>query len=231
MKLRFKYLFTFFLLLAVLSCEVRLEDNTRVLVEGKIIDQDNLPIVDAKISVLTRRGNFSGGQNQFILGEGYSTLDGTFSVVSFYNKDEDFAIEINAGENYGTYIYKTNTLDFTPSDLTFNLETVRLKRLANFNYNIVRTSGEGNSISFRFKYNEGFCLEYYEGTTLNELQSICFEEHILNRALNDGNPDAESVLRVPLDESIEFVYTINNGSEITEIITINEENYDFTFNY
>jgi len=231
MKLLFKFFLIPYFLMTVLSCEVQLEDNTRIFVKGTIKDQDNGPISEAKISVLTKRGNFSGGENAYILGEGYSGSDGMFSVISFYDKDEDFAIEVAFGEAYSTYVYKSNTLDFTPTDLTFNLETVTLKKLANFNYNIVRTSGEANTITYSFKYIEGFCLEYFEGETLNELQSVCYQERFISRTLNDNNPDYEWLLHVPIGEVVEFTYSINDTPEITELITITEDNYDFTFTY
>ncbi|WP_040756555.1 hypothetical protein [Winogradskyella psychrotolerans] len=231
MKLLFKFFLIPFFLTAVLSCEVHLEDNTRILVEGTIKDQDNMPVPDAKVSVHTRRGNFSGGENSYLLGEGYSATDGTFSVISFYNKDEDFAIEVAFGETYSTYVYKSNTLNFTPVNLTFDLGTVSLKKMASFNYNIVRISGESTSITYSFRYIEGFCLESFEGETLSEYQSACYQERFIAQTLNDNNPDYEWLLQVPLGEIVEFTYSINDEPEITEFITINEDNYDFTFSY
>ena len=231
MKLLLRFFFSYCLLLTSVSCEVRLEDDTRIVVEGTIIDQNNLPISNAKISVQTRRSNFSGGENQYILGEGYSNTNGQFSVISLYDGDEDFAIEINGGDNYSTYVYKTNTINYTPLDLTFNLETVSLKKLASFNYNIVRTSGVSNTLRYSFKYIEGFCLEYYEGTTLNEYQSSCYQEQVVSQFLNDSYPDVEWLLSIPFGDVVEFTYAINDEPEITEFITINEDNYDFTFTY
>ncbi|SDG83869.1 hypothetical protein [Winogradskyella thalassocola] len=231
MKLLFKFFLIPCFLTTVLSCEVHLEDNTRILVEGIIKDQDNMPVPDAKVSVHTRRSNFSGGENPYLLGEGYSASDGTFSVTSFYDKDEDFAIEIALNESYSTYVYKSNTLNFTPIDLTFNLETITLRKLANFNYNIVKTSSASSAITYSFRYVEGFCLEYFEGGTLNELQSVCYQERFISKTLNDDNPDYEWLLQVPIGEVVEFTYSINDEPEITEFITINESSYDFTFNY
>ncbi|WP_147298925.1 carboxypeptidase-like regulatory domain-containing protein [Winogradskyella sediminis] len=231
MKLLFKFFLIPCFLMTVLGCEVQLEDNTRILVEGTVEDQNNIPVPEAKVTVLTRRGNFSGGENSYVLGEGFSASDGSFSIISFFDKDEDFAIEVGLDDAYTTYVYKTNTLNFTPLDLTFNLETVRLKKLANFNFNIIRTSGEFNTITYSINYVEGFCLEYYEGTTLNNYQSSCFEERSISQTLNDNNPDDQWQLQVPLGEVVAFTYTINEQPEITEYIIINDENYDFTFNY
>jgi len=230
MKLLFKLL-TICVLVTILSCEVHLEDNTRILVEGTVRDENNSPISSAKISVLIKRSNYNNGENQYILGEGYSNFEGEFTVTSLYDKDEDFAIEIDGGDNYSTYVYKTNTLEYTPLDLTFNLETVSLKKLASFNYHIERTSGESNTLRYTFKYIKGFCLEYYEGTTLNEFQSSCYQEQVVSQFLNDSNPDVEWLLSIPFGDVVEFTYAINDEPEITEFITINEDNYDFTFTY
>ncbi|WP_178986591.1 carboxypeptidase-like regulatory domain-containing protein [Winogradskyella helgolandensis] len=231
MKLLFKFFLIPCFLMTVLSCEVQLDANTRILVEGIVKDQDNVPISEAKISVLTKRGNYSSSENQYILGEGYSNADGHFSVISLYDGDEDFAIEIDGGDTYSTYVYKTNTLEYTPLDLTFNLETVNLKKTATFNYDIVRTSGTSNTLSYSFKYLDGFCLEYYDGSTLNEYQSSCYQEHVLGQFLNDNNSDTEWSFSLPLGEVVTFTYSINDEPEQTEFITINQDNYDFTFNY
>lgn len=231
MKLLIRFFLSCCVLLTVVSCEVHLEDDTRVLVEGTIIDQNNSPISNAKISVQTRRSSYSEGENQYVLGEGYSNSDGAFSVISLYDGDEDFAIEIDGGDKYSTYVYKTNTINYTPTDLTFDLETVSLKKTATFNYNMVKTSGESNTLRYSFKYVEGFCLEYYEGTTLNEYQSLCYQERVIGQLLNDNNPDNEWSFRLPLGEVIEFTYSINDEPEITELITINQDSYDFTFTY
>ncbi|WP_299121731.1 hypothetical protein [uncultured Winogradskyella sp.] len=230
--MKIKKLLLLFILTPLLTCEVRLENDTRIMVTGVVLDQNNSPIPEAKISIATKRGSgIGGGQSQYILGEGYSKSNGSFSVISFYDKDEDFAIEVDAGEIYSRYVYKNNTEDYTPVDLTFSLGEITLKKLANFNYNVIRTSGDGNTITFRIRYIDPVCLETYEGTILNELQTYCFQEEVINRSLGNNLPNLESNLRVLFGESIEFAYSINDEPEITQIITIDEENYDFSLNY
>ncbi|MEP5255871.1 MAG: hypothetical protein ABJQ39_12485 [Winogradskyella arenosi] len=231
MTLKLKGLMALSVLFLLCSCEVQLEDNMRIVVKGQVQDQYQAAIPEAKITVQTRRGNYSGSQSSYVLGEGYSTADGQFSVISFYDGDEDFAIEVSAGDDYSSYVYKQNTVNFTPSDYTFNLETVALKAMADFNLKVLRTSGEGNTLTYSLTYTEGFCLEFYEGEQPNPYDNTCYPQRMVSQQLNDNGPDIEKTYRVPIGEPVVFTYSINDEPEITEIITVNTASYDFSFSY
>jgi hypothetical protein len=232
MSKNLKY-FAFIALVIFLDCTPNFENNTRILAKGIIQDQNTVPIADAKVSVYTRRPNgfFIFSQNEYLLGQNLSQSDGAFEVTSIFDKDPDFSIEINAGDAYTKYVYKTDTEDYTPANLVFNLGTVQLKQLGNVNYNITRTSGNGNTLRFSFKFVNDLCIEVFEEGILDPLQSFCFEENYNGRTLNDTNPDIVSSFKTPYGTVVEFTYSINDQPDVTETFTIDQENYDFTFNY
>ncbi|WP_430467247.1 hypothetical protein [Winogradskyella ouciana] len=232
-KARLRAILVCFLIISLLGCETRFEDNTRILVNGVIKDQSDLAVQDAQINVYTRRvTSFLGGESEFLLGSNFSDSNGEFSVVSLFDEDEDFSIEIDAGETYSKYVYRTNTVDFTPTDFTFNLETVTLQKLSKVNYSVTRTSGDGNSIQYTFRFINGFCSEVYEQGVLNPEESQCNTLQFLNGSLNDNNPDREGSFDAPIGTQVEFTYSINEAPETTEIFTINDNSVnEFTFTY
>ena len=234
MKINLKQLLVLFVLVTSFSCVTKFEDNTRVLVIGKVVNSSDEPIENAQISVYTRRprGIFvSSGYDDYLLGRGYSGSDGEFSVTSILDLDDEFSIEIDGEEDETKYRYYSSTIDFVPSNLIYNLNTVEIKKIATINYNITRESGEENNLSYTFKYSSIYCAEYYEQGVLNENYSYCYNDLEDYRLLTDVNPDAERSLETTLGATVEFTYSINNQPEITETFTVNQPNYEFTFNY
>jgi hypothetical protein len=233
--------FIFIVLITNLSlltgCEVTFEPNVRVQVIGNLVSDNGEPISEAKIGVYTRRtGGFitapgSTGSDEFLLGRNYSVQDGSFEVNSLYDRDSDFSIIISNDNNHANYIYSTSTVNYDPEDLTFDLQTVTLPRLAIINYNFMRTSGEGNTFEFGFNFKDNTCYEYFIAGVLDASLSRCYEDRFLNRTLNDNSPDVDWSFTALYDTEVEFTYSINGQDPITENFTINQDNYELTLNY
>ncbi|WP_372752798.1 hypothetical protein [Mariniflexile sp.] len=210
------------------------EKDTRVLVKGSVLDENNNPISDAEVNVYTRRSTslFDSYGSSFLLGKDYTQQDGTFSVTSLFDRNEDFYIEIKNGDRFSNYIYTTNTEEYLPANLEFNLDTVFLRQLATFNYNITRTtSTQGTTLRFSFLLKNTSCFEVYDNGVLVTLQSSCYEDFTLGGSLNDVVPDLSSTYKTLLGTTIVFKYSLNNEPEITETFIIDKENYDFNFTY
>lgn len=233
-----KVLLIFLCLLFMYSCETRFEDNTRILVTGNIIDENGDNVSDVQINVYTRRNSgsiFSGAnsRDEFLLGSNLSEEDGTFEVVSLLDLDSDFSIEFFGNSNFSNYVYRINTENYIPDDLTFNFEDIQLLRLATVDYRFTRTSGAGNVISLNISYTDGnqFCIDEFDDEPTIPLQSTCAQVRFDNFSLNDNRPDFQSTLKVPFGTEIIFTYTINNGDEIVESYLINQEINEFSFTY
>lgn len=219
------------ILVAVFSCEdTEIQNNIRVLVQGTVVDQNVQSITNANIRIYADADAF--GADRVLLGEGVSDASGNFSVTSLFGPNTLFLVDVSFGNQFSTYRYQTNTEEFTPDNLTFNLETVELKALTNFTYNIIRESGEDNTLQYRFTYFDANCTEVYEEGVLDESQSYCNSMRFTGSTLNNLSPNAENrSFFVPLQSQVEFSYSLNEGDEVSEIITINSADYAFEFSY
>ena len=205
-----------------------IENDLRILVKGKVVNQ-GLAIGSAEISVNTDSGGY--GANMVKLGGGTSNPDGTFEFVSLYGQNEFFEIEVSYQDNYSSYLYLTNSENYYPQDLTIDIGTIELREIANFNYNFTRTSPQGTTLEYTMFYTNPNCVEYFENNVLNPVQSSCYEQFTFSRTLNDINSEVNQSLSVPLGSNIEFSYSIAGGALITEIITVNQSNFDYDFSY
>jgi len=212
------------------SCEIKLEPDTRVLVAGRVLDSDGNAIENAEISVYTRRSPFSYSE-EYLLGRNYSTSEGYFEVISLYEKYRDFAIEITAGDYFSKYAYFTDTENYTPQDLTFNLNTKVLSKLSSFNYSINRVSPPGTTLQYTFTFVSDQCIEFYINGALNVEQSFCHQYNSTGATLSNERPDISSTITTLQGSEVLFSYSINNQPEILETLIIDQENYEFNFNY
>lgn len=219
------------MLIVVFSCEnTEIQNNIRVLVQGNVVDQNAQPIANASIKVYADADAY--GADRVLLGEGVSDALGNFSVTSLFGPNDLFLVDVSLNNLYSTYRYQTNTEEFTPNDLTFNLETVELKALSSFTYNIIRESGEGNTLQYNFTYFDANCTEIFEEGVLDESQSYCNSMRVTGSTLNNLSPNIENrSFIVPLQSQVEFTYSLNEGEEVSEIITINSSDYAFEFSY
>ncbi|WP_138434378.1 carboxypeptidase-like regulatory domain-containing protein [Winogradskyella algicola] len=219
------------ILIAVFSCEdTEIQNNIRVLVTGNVIDQNAQPIANANVKVYADADAF--GADRVLLGEGVSNASGSFNITSLFGPNQLFLVDISSGAQYSTYRYQTNTEEFTPGDLTFNLQTVALNAMTNFTYNIIRESGESNTLYYRFTYFDANCTEVYEEGILNESLSNCDNTRVIGSTLDDASPNAENIsFVVPLQSQVEFSYRFNEDDEISEFITVNSADYAFQFSY
>lgn len=207
------------------------EKNIRILAEGIIVDENNIPIADAEIKIYTERATSVFGRDNFLLGNGLSNEKGIFSITSLFDRDEDFQIEIFKEPSFSRYYYIRNTKEFLPVNLTYNLGTVNLNRTAEFNYNITKTSPPNTELRFSFQFQTTECIEVFNNQGIDLVESRCLEETIINRSLTENSPEVSRSFITLFGSIVKFTYSINDGSEITQTLTIDNENYEFDFSY
>ncbi|BAO76994.1 hypothetical protein [Winogradskyella sp. PG-2] len=116
---------TFLILISLFGCaETQIDNDIRVLVKGTIVNQSNEAVADAHIQVYTDADAL--GAERALLGEGFSNETGNFNVTSLFGPNALFYVEISVDNLYNTYRYETSTEEFTPNNLTFDLQTVEL---------------------------------------------------------------------------------------------------------
>ncbi len=220
------YLSIFSILLLFVSCgPPEFKKNTRVLIKGNIVDENNNPIPNIEINI------FTGRSSDYLLGSGLSKQDGTFSITSLFDSDDEFQIVVNGKDTYSTYYYLTNTKNYIPEDLVFDLKTVALNRISNVNFNITRISTKETIFEYSFQFKNTNCFEFFDKGILDIITSNCLKEVHLNRLLNQNNPEVSSGFTTLLGSIVEFKYSKNDEPEITETLTIDKENYEFKFSY
>lgn len=216
----------------IISCgPPEFEKNTRILVKGIIIDQNNNPIPKTKINIYSERASGFLSSSDYLLGTSTSNQDGTFSITSFFDRTDEFQIEIIGDSIFSNYYYLTNTENYSPKNLEFDLKEVALNRLSEVTYNITKTSDSDIEFRYSFQYKNTDCFEFFNDGVLDNIRSNCLEEVQLNRLLNQNRPEISSSFITLLGIVVEFKYSINDAPEITETFTIDTENYEFNFSY
>ncbi len=230
------YFLAFLISVLILSCETRFADDIRTLVTGQVIDETGVGVPDVDVSVYTGRSSgsiFSGSSSSdmFLLGRNLSLSDGSFEVVSLFDRSSDFSIEFNGGEFYTTYAFLINTQDFTPEDLIFDLEDITLRKVGVVHFTISRESDQGNEIAYDFNFTGTECVEVFEDDLSEPIESYCHESRTLSRTLNDNRPNIDGSFSAPYNTEVEFTYSINGADPVTEVFTVNQNTYDINFTY
>jgi hypothetical protein len=240
MKLKLRLFFITGFLLALNSCDdrVSLANSKRLLVKGTIINQNNEAIVNAEIGIFARRNNefdtpglgFNGFGGELIARTA-SNSDGTFSLITLYPITQSFSVEVFGQEAFTKYSYKTDIKNFEPTDLTINVGNVVLSEKSEVTFNINRTNTTSTELQYRISHNSVFCREVFFEETLDEELTQCHETLQIVRTLDDNNPDDTIVFTSLVNSEITFSYSINGQPEQTEILTIDQADYEFNFNY
>lgn len=215
-------------LLIFIGCQPKeFEKNTRILISGNVVDQNNAVIGGADIHIFTddEVGSifnifpFVPTANQiFNLANTRTNQLGEFSVVSLLNRSNNFIVSVEKDENYASYIFKTSVFDYTPNDLTVDLNTITLKEKSSFDL-ILINQNPSSTISLTFNYEIPFCAEFYEEGILQENLSNCYPSDTFNVSLQ-GEDFFRSFISTA-GSSIQLSYSINNQPEVVETI-INE---------
>lgn len=230
--MKFNFLLLFISLFIIGCGPPEFEKNTRILVKGTVVDENNNPISKANIEIFTERatGLFSSGN--YLLGSGLSDVEGAFSIISLFDRDEEFQIEVYTEEqSFSKYYYLRDTNENPTTNLIYDLKTVMLNSLAQVNYNITRTSSSNTELKYSFQYQTTDCVEVFDDQGLNLVQSNCLQEVTLNGSLTENQPEISRSLTTLLGSIFKFTYSINDEPEITETYTIDKEKYEFNFSY
>lgn len=218
-----------------LSCEIPYEDNARLLIKGELRDGNGLPIEAAEVSAFLRKGDdflfFSGPSTSSgeELGATLSNEDGGFQIISLFGRDEDFVVEIYK-EGFSKYQYRTSLDTFTPENYTIDVETVTLNPLANFNFVITRTTSDAE-LAYSFTYPTTKCRVVFEEGILIEDESFCNETNVLFRELASSDFSDSASFETLVNSEVIFTYALDGGPQQTQLLTIDQSDYEFNFSF
>ncbi len=223
------------MLILLTGCDPKFEDDTRILVKGRILNQSGEPVSNIEVGVYVeafRNFSFMGsGEGNYLLGKGLSDSDGFFSVTALFSKDDDFYVHIAGDGLYSDYVYKTDTQQYTPNDLTFDLGNITLFQLAEVHYSITQATTLSVSSGFNFTFKNEYCVESYEDGNIVPSESSCYEDSYFGRAFNANVSQHSGTFITLLGSEIQFTYSIDGITEYTENITVNQQNFTYDYSY
>lgn len=224
----YRFISIFIVTLLLSSCsspEPNITSNLRLLTTGRIVDE-NLNALEG-IFVEIELDNFNGTDLE--IAQGFSDANGEFSLTTLYGENDIFLVKIINNEGFSRYSYSVITEDYEPENLVFDLGEIQLKRLSSFQLNVINSSLENNTLEVEVNYEQPNCDVFYEGDTF--IESNCFPPTSRVYQITENNIDFERRLFVPLSSTVEIVYTINGGDQITEQILINDTEVNYEINF
>ena len=224
-----KYLLLFFLLMISLSCEIEYDGETKIVLKGKITNQNNESIANQTIKL-------------------YVTRDATYVPFLFYYPSETNLIGIAKTNNLGNFTivipkptsnYNEIILDINEDSNDFNSKKIVNIKTTDFN------SYELNLNTTKLYYKADLCRLKITPNNVNpgnELLSINIEGEVANEISYFNLPEEygyyyETQKNVLKNQTIQLVYKYKNYGTNTIIsnqvsIPIDNSNMiEYTFNY
>ena len=106
-----------------------------------------------------------------------------------------------------------------------------INRIAQFNFNIIKTSALDAQFQYTLEYKTTLCQEIYDAEQINEEESSCYESDSFGRTLTIDNSNEIGNFSTLLDSEVLFTFSINGQPEVSQTIIIDQIDYEFIFNY
>lgn len=215
-------------LLVLMGCVLDYEDNKRLLVKGKIVDEQGEPVAGIDVKVL--------GHNE-VMGQVLSANDGSFQVITLSPKTQknmgvsiNYDYDISLNNNYASYLID-GLERLGEEKATFDLEELTLERLINASLEVHRITNTIDTLFFSYdvspslkRVNFGVVQEIE-----NEFDFIAF----------DTLPPAQAskklqMVRVPAKSPLRFRYKLTSAASsapATQEIMFNADTKTYVFEF
>lgn len=230
-----KYLLYLSLIILLISCEARIDNNKRALFSTAVVDESNNPVENVEVVVYsgfysfdfqsTSFTKFSDSNEDFILGSGITDSNGEVSFLMLVNTDEQTSFSLTSSD-YPRRNVSISNGNYN-SSLEYNIPTQTLKQSSIVNLSFSNTSGTTDFFNSIISFESLNCSQFTEDGITTEV--ICEDREFLsfNQSASDTLIDIETVY--PSTMTVE--YTDATGTIITEqfMITNATENYVLQF--
>ncbi|KAF2331367.1 DUF4198 domain-containing protein [Flavobacterium daemonense] len=218
-----KILLLIFTLLLSYSCEIQYDGETRIVVQGQLIDRNNNPLSDKKITITTYSDDTYGGSD--LISYANTDAEGRFTLVFPAPKSEEIFIQtsINEHQNNGLQSKIINALKKNFNNYKLDLKQVVLYETKDISQldillNKVSTNKQITNIHI-----EGLQAGYFTDLTTeinqNQLLTTRFDV-IKNQTIN---------LSYTLVDYTDPIKTVTTNQKA--VIEINSENVIHTITY
>lgn len=221
----YKTLIFSILLLATSSCEkLEITNNQRLLVKGRIVDQNGnaLPNITIKTEAVNR-----------ILAKTRSDANGNFEFTSLNANNDPLHVLANIASNFDfqnenpDFASKVFTSEGANQSVLLDLGSVILNDLGSFSLYLKNLSGDENSVEYTLSYTSKVCRLSLNGN-LNESCELNQREN------GFANPTSESRtlnLESILGSIAIFEYSLNGGPTQTIEIPVTNPPTNYVFEY
>jgi hypothetical protein len=232
---------TIFLFIAVLlvSCEARLDDDTRSYFKTKVVDSNGNPLRNAEVQVTTFRtldfilanqslSKFTQPDSDFILGQGMTDDNGEVSFTMLF--DTTFRYFVNITSQNGDKDVVSTGIESFNDNLTLEIPLITIKDISEVQIDFTNTSGTTDVFNVQVNYFALYCNEFYENDVFVIDENCAFQNEIdtqFNVAANDGAFEFQAFY----PSVINVTYTDESGNEFIEEFTINNPTERYEINY
>lgn len=211
-----KILLLFFTIFTLSSCEIQYDGETRIVVEGQLIDKDKNPISNKRISINTFAEATFGGAD--LISYANTDAEGKFTLIFPAPKSEDIAIITTINDYY--YPDNNSGGDVTSIYQSKSIQALR-KNFINYKLNL-------NQIIL-YKKDDIAQLQILLNKTNNNKEITALHvdgvmaESIVNLKEEDKNQYFNTYFEVLKNQNLKLSYTIADYSNPSKVVTTNYE--------
>ncbi len=232
MKLAFLfYIFTAF---CFYSCQdIEIENNKRITVSGKLVDQDGNPLQNINVQSVVE---------EYTLGTGSSNVSGNFSYVSLQSYSNDFVTLINrkkgfnynqspaVNENYAS----ARIINYDEDDFLrvnkYELGSFEIPKVATLEFSIEKISSEDKNLNWSLRLYNTNC-DYAYRDTIEPVENFCYEVYYIARNQDSIKPNYQERFYSLASKPAVFTYTINNNATQSITIPLTNATNNYVFEY
>ena len=207
------------------TCGFDVEDNRRLFVAGKLVDQNSNPVPDISVA-LSAEGH--------IVGTGKSDSNGNFAFTGLEALNRDLHIRVNTTPYDSLYTF-INIMNNTPAEernrQVYDLGELEIRERSDLHVKILKTSTGDNSISWNMEYTYAQCHFMINNEELYEEYLECYPVQFTSGVQNQNYPERELLVNSTLGSNVTITYSINDGPQQTDNIFLNEQNMEYVLEY
>ena len=226
MKSYFYKILIFSVVLSATSCVERLDisSNERLLVKGKIVDQNGNPLQNISIHTNAVYKTLASATSDAVGDFQFTSLNANDKpLMVLINIADPFSLE-NENSDYSSKIYSSGVAN---RDLLIDLGTVTLNGVGTFSLFLKNLSGDDNYLKYTLSYTSNICNLPFNANgndfcELDQSENGNFNPTSENRTIN-----RESILGT----FAIFEYELNNGPAQTIEIPVTNPPTTYVFEY
>lgn len=234
-----KKVFFSLLLILLVSCEARLDDNTRAFFKTRIVNASGDPLANASVEVATFRTfdfvpfgrtitKFTPAEEDFILGRGVTDANGEVAFNMLF--DTNFKYFVNITSENGDFKTVTTGIESFNDNLTLDIPLITIQEISNIEVEFLNTSGTEEFFDVTIQYFGINCSEFFENGVFTVDEDCSFQSQLFRR-INQEPEDGQFNFQAFFPSVLIISYSDQSGNDFVEEFTINNPTERYEINY